>query len=555
MSSITHFLNDKVLFVTGATGFVAKGLVEKLLRHALDVERIYLMIRPRTRSNGICITAEERLEREVIGSSAFARLRKQWGPKFESVVRGKFVAVAGDLAKERLGIAPERYAQLAREVDIVLSIAGNVGFDEPIDLALEQNTLGPGRIVEFAKACRDAIFVHVSTAYVNGQQTGLIPEAALPADRTVAQLIGNGQTRKYDLESEIASIQQFSQQVREASKRPELQEKLRRTLKRQNRGKRVTEHRLAHQLEALRMRWIHRQLVEEGMARARRLGWHDCYTLTKAMGEQLITKTRGNLSTAIVRPSIIESSLLDPEPGWLDGLKVADPLIAHYSKGRLPDFPADPGIVIDLIPVDVVVNAILAALPRVREGKDIQVYHVATGSQNPVRVGEMFDLVYDYFKKHPMQDREGKPIKVQRWRFPSREKFRRRCRLKYQLPLNTLIWLMEHLPVIPWSSRLRRKVSVLEATLDRVLSLSEIYSSYTHLNCEFETENTVRLFREMDPEDQKVFNLDVSRIHWREYIQDIHIPGLKRHVLKSSEAPSLPSGTRPPSFPQQVEAD
>ncbi|MBT3602708.1 MAG: hypothetical protein HN521_06530, partial [Candidatus Latescibacteria bacterium] len=36
-------------------------------------------------------------------------------------------------------------------------------------------------------------------------------------------------------------------------------------------------------------------------------------------------------------------------------------------------------------------------------------------------------------------------------------------------------------------------------------------------------------------EDREIFNCDVSRIDWPTYIQDIHIPGLKRHVLKLDE--------------------
>ena len=37
-------------------------------------------------------------------------------------------------------------------------------------------------------------------------------------------------------------------------------------------------------------------------------------------------------------------------------------------------------------------------------------------------------------------------------------------------------WLMDKVPLIPWSSELKRKVSMLEATLARVLALSEIFS-------------------------------------------------------------------------------
>ena len=52
MSVVIPFLSRKVLFITGATGFLGKGTVEKILRHAPDVGRIYLMVRPRSRGAG-----------------------------------------------------------------------------------------------------------------------------------------------------------------------------------------------------------------------------------------------------------------------------------------------------------------------------------------------------------------------------------------------------------------------------------------------------------------------------------------------------------------------
>jgi hypothetical protein len=48
----------------------------------------------------------------------------------------------------------------------------------------------------------------------------------------------------------------------------------------------------------------------------------------------------GDLPVHIVRPSIIESSFAEPEPGWIDGFRMSDPLIVGYGKGYLKDFPA-----------------------------------------------------------------------------------------------------------------------------------------------------------------------------------------------------------------------
>jgi nucleoside-diphosphate-sugar epimerase len=553
MGSVPRFLNHKTFLITGATGFVAKGLVEKILRSAPEVRRIYLLVRPTRHS-----TVEERLEREVIASPAFDRLREIHGPRFTAMMREKLAVVAGDLTLDRLGLDTERYDELTREVDVVINSAATVVFDEQLDLALELNTFGPRRMLEFAKACRNAVFMHVSTAYVNGQRTGRVPEGPLPLDRSIADLIqgeanggngnGNGSGR-YDVRQEIESCVAFCRKAEADSWLPAQQVEYRRAVDREHAGREMSDARLRHHLENQRLRWVKRRLVDEGIRRGRELGWHDCYTFTKAMGEQLIDLERGDLPVVFLRPSIIESSLAEPEAGFLDGLKVADPLILHYSKGRLPDFPADPRIVLDIIPVDLVTNAILAALPGARRG-EIQVYHVATGTENPLKLGEMFDLIHDYFHRHPMQNRLGEAIRVRRWTFPSTERFRRLYQIKYLIPLNTILWLMEHCSALPWSPRLKQRVSVLEATLDRVLNLIQIYRPYMFLDCQFETKNTRRLFEELSPEDRKLFDFDVQRINWPAYIQGIHITALLRNATRELRGAHLSGRTVRRALPQ-----
>ncbi len=543
MGSIAHFLRGKVLLVTGATGFLAGGLVEKILRAAPGVTRIYLLIRSSKQG-----TATERFEREILKASVFSRLREVHGAHFEEFARQKMVPIAGDLTHDRIGLTDDDYARLTREVDIVINSAASVVFDEQLDQALNLNTLGPRRLVEFARSCRDAILLHVSTAYVNGQRIGHVPEQLLPADRSLAQIIDPRSKVDFDLESEIESIAAFGRRAYEDAMRPELEAEFERVVERTHAGRPLSESRRKHHIEAQRGRWIKKRLVDEGMRRARRLGWTDSYTFTKAMGEMVVAKTRGNLPTAIVRPSIIESSLAEPVPGWLDGLKVADPLIMHYSKGRLPDFPADPNIVLDLIPVDMVANAILAALPRIRESREIMVYQVASGSENPLTLGQMFDLIYDHFQKHPQQNRQGEAIRVQRWTYPSLEQFRRSFRLKYVMPVSAASWLITHFAGLPWTPRFRQRVLLMAATLDRVQSLLHIYSPYMHLDFQFDTSNTRRLYESLDAEDQGAFDFDVRGIDWREYIEDIHLPTLMRNFSKegNGQRPAGPPSTNGP---------
>ena len=465
-------------------------------------------------------------------SGAFARLRAELGDQFDAVMREKVIAVPSDLTQDHLGMDAETYARLTREVDIVINSAANVVFDAPLDLALAQNTLGAKRVAEFAKACRDAVLVHVSTAYVNGRQKRFISENAPVPDQTVAQQMGNGRVPDYSLDSEIEDILAYSREVEAASRRPKRLAEFTRLLDRKDRGKRVTAHRREHQLEALRQRWVREQMVARGIKRGRELGWHDSYSFTKAMGEQIIAKIRGDLPTVIVRPSIIESSLSDPEPGWLEGLKVADPLIVHYGKGRLTDFPARPEAVLDVIPVDIIINVIIGVLPSIRKNADLKVYHVTTSAKNPVTVGEFVQYVYEYFVNNPMRDRNGKPIAISHWTYPTLSQFRRKLRYKYLLPLKILQWALDWVPIVDVSKR-KRYLSILNATLENTLSLTNIYGSYISLDCVFQNDNMNRLFDGMDAEDKEIFNCDVSRIDWPVYVKDIHIPGLQRHVLKT----------------------
>src|SRR5204862_6475377 len=135
-------------------------------------------------------------------------------------------------------------------------------------------------------------------------------------------------------------------------------------------------------------------------------------------------------------------------PGWINGLKVADPLIAGYAKGRIPDFPGSRDSVLDLIPVDFVANAILAATERTGRARGMVVYHVATGSRNPVTVGECFDLMQAYYRRHPMRDKMGEPIRARDWSFPPAWLFRARYAYGVRLPLRAAAAIVRQAPFL-----------------------------------------------------------------------------------------------------------
>jgi len=530
MSEIAAYLHGKTLLITGTTGFLAKGLIEKILRYAPEIERMYLLIRTKRQRDGTILTAADRLDNEILPSSAFARLRETHGDRFMTVMHEKIHALTGDLTLDHLGFEPDLYERLMREVQIVVTCAASVTFDEEIDAALQLNTLGVRRILEFAKACDDTILIHVSTAYVSGQRKGRAPEVPPTPDRSMAQEIGRSRT-PFDVEHEIKDILTTAGSIHDASRSEDQQAQFKKMAWRQNR--KPSQRWLDAQIETYRKLWLKEQLIEEGMRRGQQWGWHDSYTMTKAMGEQLVVKYRDELPTAIIRPSVVESSLVDPEPGWIEGLKVADPLIDAISRGRLPDFPGDKNATLDVIPVDIVVNTILAAMPRVAQEKGITVYHVSTGDKNPIQFHQIFSLVYEYFLKNPRLDKHNEAILVKKWSYPTLEQFRRRYTHRYIWPMSAALWCIDRLSWISVLSRWRHKITVMKSAITRMLYYATIYSPYTSMDCTFETDRIQKLHESLDPEDQLLFNCDVSRIHWQKYIQDIHIPGLKRHVLKT----------------------
>jgi len=530
MSGIANYLNDKTLLITGTTGFLAKGIVEKLFRQAPDIRRVYLAcIRPKRLKNGTTLSAEERMEKEIFQSSVFDRLRGIHGDRLLDILREKTIPVEGDLTQDHLGIDPDVYEQLTKQVQVVIACAASVAFDEEVDYAMKLNALGARRVMEFAKACDDAVLIHVSTAFVSGNRRGSVPELPPEPDRSMAQEIGLNQT-PFNLDDEIKDIFAFAGKAHEDAHSEEQKKAFRRAALRQN--SKPSQRWLDAQIETYRKRWLKKRLADEGIRRSKSWGWHDIYTMTKAMGEQMIVKYREDLPVAIVRPSIVEGSLVEPEPGWVEDLKVADPLIDAISRGRLPDFPADPEIVLDVVPVDIVANTVLAAIPRTAKEGGVSVFQVATGDLNPIKISRLYDLVYDYFQKNPRLDKKGDPIPIKRWRYPTLDQFKRQCNVKYTWPLGIAQWCLERLSWNAAANRWRQRANVIKSAITRMLYYAEIYSPYTTLDCTFETRRTAQLHESLDPEDQAVFNCDVGRIRWEEYIQDIHIPGLQRYVLK-----------------------
>ena len=485
------------VLVTGATGFVGQAVVEKLLS-AYPSTRISILVRPRGD-----LTAQRRAEK-LLRKPVFRGWRESVGEENAlEAFRDRVTVISGDL---------EDVPELPSDLDVVVHSASSVSFDLPVDEAFVANVAGPVSLYEQLLATgSDPHVVHVSTCYVAGLRKGVAEERSLDHD--------------VDHRAELRSALAARTEAEEASRRPDVLGPLLRKADADHR--RAGPRAVAEAAEAARAEWVRDQLVSHGRTRAMSLGWPDVYTFTKAMGERVAEDLwqGGGHRLSVVRPTIIESSLRHPYPGWIDGFKVADPLIAAYGRGLLPEFPALADTVLDVIPVDFVVNAILAAAAAPPEHGAADYFQVSSGITNPLRFGKLYEYVREYFSANPLRDSSGSHVSVPAWSFPHRGAVERALRRREQA-VELADRAVGRLPARP---RTREWISTLykaRRDLDTLRKFTSLYQPYTQIEVVFDDARTRALHASLPAERRAEHGFDVTEIDWRHYLQEVHIPGV-----------------------------
>ena len=483
---IAQSLHGKRIFITGATGFLGRVLVEKLLWSAPAIGKLLLLIRA-DRERG----AEERLRQDVFGAALMDRLRARHGDDWDAWVSNRVEAVFGDLGQDSFGLDRAGYARLCASIDMVVASAATVTFDERLDRSLELNTRGAGRTLALARDAGNVPLLHVSTCFVSGKREGLVPERVLPPPLAP--------TGEFDLARVLAELDESCRSLRAAHADPA------------------------------------RPLIQAGAEHAARYGFTDVYTLTKSLGEQILSRDHGGVRVTILRPATVESAAREPMPGWIDAIKVTDPLLVAYGRGRTRDFPGDAATQLDIIPVDHVVNAMLAAMAELvqarPENQGLQVYQVGS-SRNPLSVGKLLDYARLGFLRSPFRDEQGKPIPVEPARFVEPAKLRSRLAARRRI-VRTLARAMR-------GSRWGPGLGSAERALDHFLRLIEVYSPYMAHRARHDDEQTREMWSRLSVADQAEFPFDITALDWPSYIARVHVPGVQCFALHAESGAPLP---------------
>ncbi len=530
---ITEALKGKKIAITGSTGFLGTALVERLLRQVPDCE-LALLVRPTKRG------PEERVRREVLKNDCFDLLRAQLGDAFDETVDRRVRAIAGDVTTNGLGLNAAGREQLS-QCDLVVHCAAAVSFDSPLDRAVEVNLLGPKRVcetvIDLSKTSGNSPhLIAVSTAYVAGYRRGdawerLLSQTNFPPEATWQNEVDAAMTLRADITTQSRTVENL--------KRFD-------SLARSEIGA-AGSPLIARKSERLRQDWVQDRLIEIGKVRAQGLGWPDAYAYTKALGEIALSEVRENLPVSIVRPSIIESALVEPRPGWIRGFRMAEPVIISYARGLLSEFPGIPEGVIDVIPVDLVTGAIIAVCaktpPDPHKGSPIPIYQVASGSTNPLKYGTLVDTVQDWFSQNPLYDTHGQPIDVPKWSFPGRGRVQRQLERADRV-MEKAESLAKAVPFRQLASRLTVKIDSKRSDAKRALSYVELYGSYTETEAIFRVDNLLDLYHSLPRDDQETFCFDPRVIDWDYYVRNIHLPSVVDHARARTQPGKRISASR-----------
>ena len=507
---IAELLAGKKIAMTGVTGFIGEQMLWKFLTECPDTTTAVLVRRKGS------LSATQRVA-SLLKKQIFKDVVAEAG-SVEKLMAARIDVIEGDLPN-----APE----LPRDIDVLVHCAGDVSFDPPIDAAFKTNVLGVKALLKrFRESCSDENgnlvrvphYVHISTAYTAGRRRGPIPEAAHP--------------HEVDYEAETRAALAMTDVVEARSRTSEQLTALRKEAERLHR--RAGYLTTSEDTERRRLAWVKKELVAAGTERARSLGWTDVYTFAKAMGEAVVADLCRDMQVSIVRPAIVESSLRYPHPGWIEGFKMADPIILAYGRGQLPEFPASPDAVIDIIPCDYVVNTIVAVCATQPKVGEPEFYHCSSGARNPLTFRGIYEHIRSYFSRHPYRDGQGSH-QLATWNFPGPE------------PVERKLWFAEKgvaignrlLSFAPRGKKTRAAAQALDKTVKQLDFLNRylgLYGEYLQSELHFVDDCTLALHNSLHEDDRETFGFDSGTLDWTHYLEDVHAPAITDPVRRLEAA-------------------
>ncbi|MCB9761480.1 MAG: AMP-binding protein [Alphaproteobacteria bacterium] len=536
---LRRLLKGARLLVMGGTGFLGKVWLSMLLTYFPEIDHVYLVVRPRKGKDGAIKTdSEARYWSQIVPSAVFDPVRELHpGARYDAYMREKVTPIPGDVSEPFAGVPQEVRDQLRGTLTALVNSAGVVSFNPPLDYGLQANAFGMQNLVALARDLGNIPFLHTSTCYVAGDRTGQVDELdprTFPFPRADELPVEH-----WDPAREIAECVDLVEHVRhrsdDAFRQTDFIDQARKNLI--AKGEPARGSALEDELEKVKRRFEEQRLVDAGTERAKYWGWHNIYTYTKSIGEQILCAS--GLPFTIARPAVIESAVSFPSTGWAEGINTSAPLI-YLGIRTAGSYPARPDSVLDVIPVDMVAAGMMLSLGELLEGNPQVVYQYGSSDTSPLLMYRFIELTGLRRRQWLLNEKGGNPLA--NWmqaRFESTpittEQYFERGPDFWADTADSASSLLKKVGVGPLAPLVKPARGGLKSLSKGMRVKKKILDQFvpfmaTH-SYRFSCANTRAAYDRLVDEEKAFICWRPETIDWRHYLLEVHIPGLEAHVL------------------------
>ncbi|XP_039307351.1 putative fatty acyl-CoA reductase CG5065 [Solenopsis invicta] len=372
----------------------------------------------------------------------------------------KLVPIFGDVSEKGLGLSAADRQMLVKRVTIIIHAAGDVKFSNSLKYAIFANTRSTRDVCILAKDMKNLIaLVYVSTAYTNVDKEFIEEKVYSP----------------------VADWQKMIQMAES-----------------------LDEH-ILNIFSAKCLDYI-----------------PNTYIFSKNLAESIIQDYSSYLPCAIVRPSIVTSTLIDPFPGWIDNVYGPIGLFIAGGKGIIKVGYCDKYVRENVVPVDIVIKTILTASWKVGLNTtsftaNSTPFVINCVSQKHITYQEGIKLLFSVLKEVPLEGIVWTPHTMLTNNFVL---FYILTILWHILPAILIDLILKFSGRQPMLIKLQRKVYVLNCALC-YFSLHE---------WKFGQKNYFSLLSSIPTNNRNTFSFDSSYFDVREYAINCTM-GAKRHIL------------------------
>ncbi|KAJ3618772.1 hypothetical protein MTP99_005584 [Tenebrio molitor] len=451
-AQIGEFYKEQTIFLTGGTGFLGKILIEKLLRQCWDLNKIYVLLRPKKGKS-----AKERFE-ELFEYPCFDLIKCK-------NLSEKVFLISGDIQKPFLGLGVQDAELLKNETTCVIHAAANVKFDQTLKEA-SHNVRATRDVLELAKEMQNLkVFVHVSTAFSNCVHSHIEERFYTPPMKS---------------ETFLGLVDDLDDNTLQA---------------------------------------ITPKLLGE---------YPNTYIFTKCITEDLV-KTSLQVPKAIMRPAIVISTIEEPVPGWVDNVNGVIGIALVAALGILRSMYAKKNSLAPVVPVDYVVNCILAAAWKAHRCGATAIYNYAGHSKNMITWGRFMEIV----------EPPG-------WQFPTEKIVWLFCfKIRENQIWHKICVFFLHTMVAYFADFVLicvGRATIAVKNYRRLDKMMDLISYFSIRSWTFQQDNVLELWDQMGKDDKKMFKFSMEDTDWIKYARD-SILGARMYLLKET-LDTLPKGKR-----------